>query len=186
MKYLYILAIFVLASTKANALIITADATIENGNQIVIDYSFESDSMDIDFFSLFFHAEIFDNLSVTANAQSSDWDVTANQSQDFFGTLDDGFVDFEALTSPLLVGEMLAGFQISADIIDTSFISQFVQSGLMQDFVVYDFTFDELESGSASVSVSEKTVSAPATLSLFSLAIFAIAGTRVRSNKKSA
>jgi len=187
MKYLYILAALVLVTTKANALLVTADANIENGNKIVIDYSFAADSIDVDFFSLFFNADIFDNLSVTANAQSADWDVIANQSQDFFGTLDDGFVDFEALSSPLLIGEMISGFQISADIIDTSVISQFIQDGFMQDFVVYDFfTFDELQSGFASVSVSEQAVSAPATLGLFSLAMFVIAGTRVRSNKKSA
>ena len=186
MKYLFILVALVLTSTKANALIITADANIENNNQIVIDYSFEADSIDIDFFSLFFHADVFDNISVTANAQPAHWDVTANQSQDFFGTLDDGFVDFEALTSSLLVGEMISGFQISADIIDTSFISDFVQNGFLQDFVVFDFnTFDELESGSRNISVSVQTVSEPATLALFSLAVLAIAGTRVRPSKKS-
>jgi len=186
MKYLFILVALVLASTKANALIITADANIENNNQIVIDYAFEADSIDIDFFSLLFDATVFDNLSVTANAQPADWDVIATQSEDFFGTLEDGFVDFEALTSPLLIGQLITGFQISADIIDASFISQFVQDGLIQDFTVFDFeTFNELESGSTNVSVSAQAISEPATLGLFSLAIFAIASTRIRSIKKS-
>jgi hypothetical protein len=185
MKYLFIIAAFVLASTNANALIITGNANIENGNQIKIDYSFEADAIDVDFFSIFFNANIFDNLAVTANTQASQWDVAATQSEDFFGTLDDGFVDFEALLNPLFTGEIISGFQISADIIDSSVISGFTQNGFMQDYIVFDIlTFDELQSGSANVSVSVQSVSAPLTLGLFSLAIFAIAGTRARANLK--
>jgi hypothetical protein len=187
MKYIFILAMFSVFSADTKALIINANANIDHNNQIVIDYSFEADVIDIDFFTLFFNADIFDNLAVTGNPDSAKWDVVATQSEDFFGTLDDGFVDFEAMISSLAVGGMISGFQITADIIDTSDIAQLLNDGFNQNFAVFDLdTFDELESGTANIAVSQQNVSAPATLGLFSLAIFAIAGTRVRSNKKSA
>lgn len=177
MKYVLIFATLFFYSAKSHALIITANATIENDATLIVEYNFEANQIDIDFFSIFFDATLFDNITVTQNPDPLNWDAIAVQSEDFFGFLDDGFVDFEALNAPLIIGQTISGFQVSADIIDSAGVSDILQNGLTQNFSVFDFnTFQEVLAGDVQVDV--QAVSAPNVVALFVLSLIFSAAKR--------
>ena len=174
MKLLLTCIALTLFSIQSHALIVNASAKLKNDNQLIIDYGFTAEDFDVDAFSLFFDALLFENIAVTNNPAPNNWDLFAVQSEDFFGELDDGYVDFVTLVDPLFANESITGFQVSVDLLGSA-----VPSSFSQTFEIYDLDFNLVGEGNVQIEVAALPVNSPAMFS-FILALI-VAGGLLRS-----
>jgi hypothetical protein len=139
-------------------------------------YMFLNDDLaaGIDAFSIFYGADHYANLAITASPTG--WDPLVFQPDPILG---DGFADWLALVSPIALGDSLGGFNVAFDWIapgSTPFASQ--------PFKVYDpNTFALLASGETS-RVQDPTVPVPGSLGLLCLGLVALSGGRFKKRQK--
>lgn len=169
--------LFSLSHTHAS--FISADATLVNGNQLVINYEVTANEFDLTGFTVFFDALLFDNITVTGSPSGGSWTSFVAQSivETFIdGTepfIDDGFVDFFNEGSSLLVGQMAGMFQITVDIIDGSTPATISQ--LVEFYNDVDFTFgDPFSFTVENAEVSSEELSSPSIFNLFALIVFVL------------
>ncbi len=127
--YCFISLIIMMVSSKASAAIIYFEEASKIGNRYEYNYSFFNDSsIDVDWFTIWFDADSYQNLEITNSP--TDWDPIVAEPDPFFG---DGFADWFSFGAPIEVGEILSGFSLAFDWIGaeaTPFSSQ--------HFEVYD------------------------------------------------
>ncbi len=133
----------------ANTFATMVDGMLTNlaGNRWQADYTVTNDTLasPIEEITIWFALGLYDNLSVLSTPSS--WDAIAINPDPFIP--DDGFYDALALSSGIGAGASLGGFSMAFDWLGSAStpISQFFE-------VVDPFTFNVLESGQTSLSVS--------------------------------
>ncbi len=163
---------FLLCITQAQAAIINTEATLIDDNQLVIDYEVTAEVLDVATIMFFYTPTVFDNIRVSGNPDVSNWRVDVAQSADFFGSLEDGFVVFSAVSAPIALDETLSGFQVTVDIITATIpteLNHYATLFSMDDSFVgrYNLLID-------SIGSDPHNVVAPQTFLLFILSLFGL------------
>lgn len=163
------LLLWLASMTSAMATTVGFTATNLTGNTWEVAYTITNDTLaqDIDEFTIFFDANLFQNLTV--GNTPADWDPLVIQPDP--GLPDDGFYDALALVAGIAPGATLSGFSVVFD---------FLGSGTpgAQPFDIVDpVTFDALDSGTTQRAV----VPVPAALWLFGSGLLGLAGANGRS-----
>lgn len=178
-KMLFILSLLMF-SVSSKALIIKGSATIDNGNQITIDYVFEANQIDVFTFDLFFDMAIFDNIQVTQNPLPTEWETLVLPSDPFFG--EDGLVNFLSLGAPIGLNTSLSGFQIVADFIGSVVPENFTQQYEVLDPNTFSPVVPAVSGLSTAIEVVKADINAPSILLLFFLSLCSLVYMRKRRN----
>lgn len=165
--------ILLLSLSSSYATTIIYGVTNITGNTWEYTYNVANDTLGIDIeeFTIFFDAALYENLSVTS--APTDWDPLAIQPDPALP--DDGFYDALALVVGIAPGDSLGGFGVQFDFLGTGAPgSQFFE-------VIDPFTFATLDSGFT------QAIPLPAAIWLFGsgmLGIFSLGTARYRKSVK--
>ncbi len=165
-KYIHTLmggALFVFLSSSY-ATTLTYDVTNISGNTWEYTYTVSNDMLGVDIkeFTVFFDANLYENLVATSTP--TDWDPLVIQPDTVLP--DDGFYDALALVAGIAPGNSSGGFGVRFDYLGAG------TPGAQVFDVVDPFTFEVLDSGLTQASV----VPAPAAIWLFGSGLLGLVG----------
>jgi hypothetical protein len=185
MKKIIFALSLMLFSSLSQALLITANASVDENKTFTIEYVFEATNVDVQAFDLFFDFDLFENLRFVSNDTIGDWEAFIFPRDDFFG--DPATLNFESFGAALTSGEQLTGFIVMID-----FIGDTLPEFFQQSFEIYDpFSFEPVDSDqnglSANIAVESTAINTPSSFLflLFGFALFVLANSQKSNNKQS-